>query len=223
MSTAASYSTACGLAFIAALAEVLVRYHAARSAPAKAPWVWGYLVVNAAAAAAVLTTLRLVGWDDDGNAEGSSGFAQSLTAGLGGLTILRTTLGAYSQSDDDRDPASIVLAILDKADAQVERIRVRRLNRLTSELCEGLTFASIEVALPEACDVAALPGGLDAVDYDKFVDLCVVVAGLESEAVRVRGLVRACLLFFDEGVVRSALVGLGGPSEKPRRLFSRGR
>jgi len=133
--------------------ELVARY---RDAPGRAlvtaPGA-AYVLVNLVASATALGALRSLDVRMGFESGPAAAWAQTLSAGLGSMAVLRTSFFTARRGEQDFHigPSGFLQILLDAADRSVDRSRARERSETVSRLMTSLSFSAAEVALPAYC------------------------------------------------------------------------
>jgi hypothetical protein len=156
------------LGILVAISDLISRYRDAPSEVLSKRPAHLYLIVNAAATVAALFLIRSFGWTFGAPNPQATSVAQVLVAGLGAITLFRTSLNFVGPSGDKVEIglSKILQDILSAADRAVDRHRASIRANAVRQIMEKVSFTKASVSLPAYC--IALMQNLSQVDEERL-------------------------------------------------------
>jgi hypothetical protein len=148
-----AWIVAVGLGAGVGLAELVTRYQDEPAALRTSVSFWIYIVLNAGAGAAALEIIHVFGWNLGLPPGTGRATAQSLVAGLGAMTLFRSSFLNLKVGNEDVDvgPNALLTSLLAVVDRSVDRNRAAQRSRLVHAVMSGVSYKKASISLTAYC------------------------------------------------------------------------
>lgn len=148
-----AWLAAIGLGGGVGLAELVTRYRDQPSALPRSVSFWFYILLNAGASALAFALIRVFGWTFGQTLGPARTVTQVLVAGLGAMTLFRSSLFNLKVGDEDVGigPSALLTSLLSVVDRSVDRRRATDRSRSVGRTMSTVSFLKAKISLPAYC------------------------------------------------------------------------